>query len=356
MAATRAQDKHYVICGPSALDFWRRFGRDCLVQATPQARCEACELERFLGASSSASVRARPPVTLLASQKSQIRRNARQQWKLFSSEIPAGHVIPVAGSISVTSPELTLVTLGEDLCPEDIGESSGRHARELLAMRTCMRMCGTQHPVSGSNLPLTCAYEIGELLRHVSYTRGAPLLRKVIPFVQDNAPDDYAIWLFQLFCLPRRYGALGLPRATLSQSVRACDEYPTTQGPLDVDLYWPSHNLGLKIAESNHPFTRSVRGGRARIDIRCERDTTVILATASCLLDPHSIFDLGSAIARRMRFDGLRSRMIYPDRMRALVRMCPYRAGCPSADEHVPMSQEDPLVPPGWHDILRTLS
>lgn len=314
----------YVICGPTALDFWERHGRACLIEPTRGAITWAHDLERRLDDQVPRSGRAGRPIHLLIDDKRKVRSNLTRVHHLYSGPMPDNGLVRVTPGVIVTSPEMSIATLGRHMsdCPSMPGEA-GPRAVELATMRTCMRVCGTQSAAPKCDQgPLTNASRLRDTVAQLKYAQGLPLLRKVLPYVADGAPDNETIWLYQLFCLPYRYGSLGLPQASVSPRdcplVRSSDQQVKSYG-----LSWPKTRVALVVTDTEHPLTVATMGQMSWFDTIGEEGWKVLYATSPCLGNTQTVFSIASRLSSLMGYNDLRRRCIKIDLLQELIDAAP---------------------------------
>ena len=197
------------------------------------------------------------PRTVLAHIK--IRR-----WNGF---VPVGSLCR-AGDHLTCSPEFCFALIGSDIrriCQEKLKDWQ---YIVILAELGC-ELCGfysklnTRRGFKNRNVQLVTVSQMRDFACSIAHERGAAIAYEALRWVIDclNSPMETTVYL--LFCLPRQWGGLELPRprANFSLPVPNILWGKTSKRHVIPDLYWPEYGLVVEF------FGEEFHAGNEREDL-----------------------------------------------------------------------------------------
>ena len=270
--------KKLVITGTSAMQAWDEgvgaYARPTRVRSSAQFATTAAELAEFTTLPQGCT----QPVEILVGDAANRTRTARWHANLRQSPLPAGELYDIGGDRLLTSPGLFFlqtapkltfvqaVLLGMELCgyhstlmsapyraycdevrceqgalltnpwPPTEWDMSLDHQRELMELGFVIRA------------PLTDAGSLFEFAQRIYAEHSRSRAVAAARYVAGKSRSPMESRLYIRYCLPRRYGSLGLVPVELNREFKLSAEIAQATGITDysVDLYWPKGGIAIE--------------------------------------------------------------------------------------------------------------
>ena len=209
--------------------------------------------------------------------------------------LPAEELLKVAPGIAVVSPELCLVQLA-------------RKAAAPCLVALAMEFCGTyahdprDKTTAYGMQPLTDLARIDDSLGRLGGWSGVNRLRKAWPWVGECSASPGETILYELLCLPTRWGGAGLRAPELNHRLPLKDGRKLYEAQSMVpDLYWAESALAVEYdgEEYHSGFNKNVKKA-ARDNAASDLGLTDFTVTKVQLGDISYIDSLCNAISKKL--------------------------------------------------------